>query len=61
MDSVLKDTIPPHNDEAEKATLGAMLLNWSSVSQVSTLLRAEHFYNQQNQVIFRAMMRLRDL
>ncbi len=58
MDSVLKDTIPPHNDEAEKATLGAMLLNWSSVSQVSTLLRAEHFYNQQNQVIFRAMMRL---
>lgn len=58
MDSVLKDTIPPHNDEAERATLGAMLLNWGSVSAIATLLRAEHFYTQQNQVIFRAMMRL---
>ena len=58
MDSVLKDTIPPHNDEAERATLGAMLLNWGAVSSIATLLRAEHFYTQQNQVIFRAMMRL---
>lgn len=58
MDSVLKDTIPPHNDEAERATLGAMLLNWGAVSSVVTLLRPEHFYSQQNQVIFRAMMRL---
>lgn len=58
MDSVLKDTIPPHNDEAERATLGAMLLNWSSVSAIATLLRAEHFYSQQNQVIYRAMMKL---
>lgn len=58
MDSVLKDTIPPHNDEAERATLGAMLLNWNSVSSIATLLRAEHFYSQQNQVIFRAMMKL---
>ena len=58
MDSILKDTVPPHNDEAERATLGAMLLNWGSVSAIATLLRAEHFYTQQNQVIFRAMMRL---
>ena len=58
MDSVLKDTIPPHNDEAERATLGAMLLNWGAVSSVVTLLRPEHFYSQQNQVIFQAMMRL---
>ena len=58
MDSILKDTVPPHNNDAEMATLGAMLLNWGSVSQIATLLRAEHFYNQQNQVIFHAMMRL---
>lgn len=58
MDSVLKDTVPPHNSEAELATLGAMLLNWGAVSSIATLLRAEHFYSQQNQVIYRAMMRL---
>ena len=58
MDNVLKDTVPPHNYEAEKATLGAMLLNWGAVSQVATLLRAEHFYSQQNQIIYHAMMRL---
>ena len=58
MDTVLKDTVPPHNEDAERATLGAMLLNWTSVSSIATLLRPEHFYSQQNQVIFRAMMRL---
>ncbi|WP_294430943.1 replicative DNA helicase [uncultured Treponema sp.] len=58
MDSVLKDTVPPHSNEAERATLGAMLLNWGAVSAVATLLRAEHFYSQQNQVIFSAMMKI---
>ena len=27
----LKDKIPPHNLEAEQATLGAILLDWESV------------------------------
>jgi len=54
----LKDKIPPHNLEAEQATLGAMLLDWSSVSDVITYLRADRFYSQQNQIIFDAMMNL---
>lgn len=54
----LKDKIPPHNLEAEQATLGAMLLDWSSVSDVVTYLRADRFYSQQNQVIFDALMSL---
>jgi replicative DNA helicase len=54
----LKDKIPPHNLEAEQATLGAMLLDWSSVSDVITYLRSDRFYSQQNQIIFDAMMSL---
>ncbi|MCR4823272.1 MAG: replicative DNA helicase [Treponema sp.] len=58
MNNSLKDTVPPHNDEAERATLGAILLNWTSFSSVSTLLRPEHFYSQQNQVIYHTMLKL---
>lgn len=58
MDTVLKDSIPPHSSEAESATLGALLLDWSAVSSVVTILRSEHFYSQQNQVIYSAMLRL---
>ena len=54
----LKDKIPPHNLEAEQATIGAMLLDWSSVSDVITYLRADRFYSQQNQIIFDSMMSL---
>lgn len=54
----LKDSIPPHNFDAEQAVLGAMLLDWGSVNEVVTYLRAEHFYSQQNQIIFDALMEL---
>src|SRR5574344_1147591 len=54
----LKDKIPPHNLEAEQATLGAMLLDWSSVSDVVAYLRSDRFYSQQNQVIFDSLMSL---
>ena len=48
----LKDKVPPHNLEAEQATLGAMLLDWNSVGDIVTYLRADSFYSQQNQIIF---------
>ncbi|MCH5294820.1 MAG: replicative DNA helicase [Treponema sp.] len=54
----LKDKVPPHNLDAEQATLGAMLLDWNSVDSVVTYLRADDFYSQQNQVIFDALMSL---
>jgi replicative DNA helicase len=58
MDGHLKDTVPPHNPEAEQATLGAMLLDWGSVSDVVTILHADQFYSQQNQVVYQAMVSL---
>ena len=55
----LKDKVPPHNLEAEQATLGALLLDWeSSISIVLQYLRPEKFYSLQNQKIFTAMLDL---
>ncbi|MGN0728240.1 replicative DNA helicase [Treponema sp.] len=54
----LKDKIPPHNIEAEQAVIGALLLDWSSVGDVVTYLRAENFYSQQNQLIYESLMHL---
>ena len=58
MDETLKDKVPPHNIEAEQAVLGALLLNWSAMAEVVSLLRADRFYSLQNQVIFDAMLKL---
>lgn len=58
MNDILKDTIPPHNNDAEMATLGAMLLDWNSVSVITGFLKKEHFFSQQNQVIYGAMIGL---
>lgn len=54
----LKDKVPPHNLEAEQAVLGAMLLDWGSVSNVISTLQSDRFYSYQNQVIFEAMVSL---
>ncbi len=54
----LKDKVPPHNSEAEQATLGALLLDWGAVSTVLSYLRPDRFYSLQNQVIFEAMLSL---
>ena len=54
----LKDRIPPHNIEAEQATLGAILLDWDAVGSVITHLRAESFYSLQHQTIFKAILSL---
>ena len=54
----LKDKVPPHNLEAEQAVLGAMLLDWGSVSNIISTLQSDRFYSYQNQVIFEAMVSL---
>lgn len=56
--SQLKDKVPPHNLDAEKATLGALLLDWDSLTLVLQYLRPDKFYSLQNQKIFSAMLDL---
>lgn len=54
----LKDKVPPHNLEAEQATLGALLLNFEALSNVVSLLDPEKFYSYQNKLIYEAMISL---
>lgn len=54
----LKDKVPPHNQEAEQATIGAMLLDWNAVDEVVSYLHSSHFYDQRNQIIFDSLVHL---
>lgn len=54
----LKDKVPPHNLDAEQATLGALLLDWDAVGEVLPYLRPDRFYSFQNQKIFEAILSL---
>lgn len=54
----LKEKVPPHNLEAEQATLGALLLDWDAISNVISLLDSQKFYSYQNKLIYEAMVSL---
>ena len=56
----MKAKLPPHNIEAEIAVLGSLLIDPDAVVNVLDILRADHFYKQEHQVIFEAMVELFD-
>lgn len=58
--AALKDSLPPHNDEAEQATLGAVLLDENAVTTVIEYLRPDDFYSNANRRIFEAILSLFD-
>jgi len=56
----LKDKVPPHNEEAEVATLGALLLDTEALAVVIRYLRPEDFYRTSHQRIYQAILALVD-
>ena len=54
----LKDKVPPHNEEAERATLGALLLDSESLGTVLGYLRPDDFYKSAHGKIFQAIIDL---
>ncbi len=48
----------PHNDEAEQALLGAMLVNNEVANRVSAFLRAEHFFQPVHGRIYESVLSL---
>jgi replicative DNA helicase len=52
--------IPPHDIEAEKAVLSAILLDNDAIHAVVTEVREEDFYHPSHQTLYRSMVRLRD-
>ncbi|MBQ9931693.1 MAG: replicative DNA helicase, partial [Firmicutes bacterium] len=52
------ERIPPHNEDAEKSVLGAVLLDKDALSDVLELLQPEDFYNEMHQEIYRTIKEL---
>ncbi|HYX43077.1 MAG TPA: DnaB-like helicase N-terminal domain-containing protein, partial [Pyrinomonadaceae bacterium] len=48
----------PHSADAERAILGAVILDNNLVNQAIELMRPDDFYNRAHQLIFRAMLSL---
>ncbi len=54
----LKDKVPPHNAEAEQASLGALLLDPDAVPHVLRYLRPDDYYVNANKHVFAAIIAL---
>lgn len=50
--------IPPHDQEAEQAVLGAVLIDKDAMVQVSQLIIGENFYEDRHRLIYDAMLAL---
>ena len=50
--------IPPHDEEAEQAVLGAILIDKDAIISVSQLISPENFYDERHQIIYEAMISL---
>ena len=55
-------SVPPHNEEAEASVLGAILLTEQALDGVllEVGLKPDHFYRPRHQLVFRAMIRLKE-
>lgn len=58
MDTIPQGVIPPHNIEAEQATLGSLLINKDALIKIADVVKADDFYVNKNQLIFEAMLDL---
>jgi replicative DNA helicase len=50
----------PHSEESERAVLGAVMLDPSVLPTISGRLRAEDFYSERHQLLYQAMLDLRE-
>jgi replicative DNA helicase len=50
--------VPPHDVEAERSVLGAILIDSSAINLVAEFLKPEHFYEPSHQLIFSSMLAL---
>ncbi len=50
--------VPPHDLDAERAVIGALLVSETAVAAVAEQLTAEEFYSETHRIIYGSMMRL---
>jgi len=54
------DYVPPHSLEAEKSTLGSLLVDKEAIVKISDFLKAEDFYHDAHRIIYEAILALYD-
>ena len=59
MDNIVSQQIP-HDDEAEKAVLGAIFIDPAAIADASAEVQPNDFYKRANQLVFQAMLDLSD-
>ena len=50
--------LPPQALDVEEAVLGALLMDKNAIVDVASILKPEHFYSEQHQEIFKAVISL---
>lgn len=50
--------IPPHDEEAEQAVLGSILIDKDAIISASQLISPDNFYDERHQMIYEAMLEL---
>ena len=52
------DRVPPHDDAAEMAVLGGMLMSKDAIGEVSQMIDITDFYQPRNQTVYEAIINL---
>ena len=53
-----QEKLPPHDVDAEEAVLGSLIIDSEAIFKVTTLLRAEEFFQESNRWIYEASLSL---
>ncbi len=54
----MSEKLPPHDIDAEENVLGSLLIDGSAIYKIDVFLQADHFYSEQNALIYRACLNL---
>ena len=57
-DEQLPGRIPPHNVEAERSVIGALLLAGERIPEVTEIVRADDFHDPRHQILFQSLVGL---
>jgi len=50
----MKEALPPYDLDAEEAVIGSLLIDSESISDIDTIVGAEDFFSEQNQLVYSA-------
>ncbi|MBI2860669.1 MAG: replicative DNA helicase [Chloroflexi bacterium] len=57
---MFQDRLPPHDQDAEEAVIGSLLIDGSAINRIATVLNPPDFYYEGNQAMYQACVALYD-